>query len=491
MYFFRKNASLLLKIYLIVFMLLITVMLISIYFSGYFNVHGDEAVYYNYGRMFYETESIKASFTLNEQSSTIGEIGWYGPFYNLIYGGIFKLFGAQHMYIITFHYLLLLLCLLVIRYFPLSELQRLTYAAILLSTYIICPFVFTCYPEIIQILLSMILILVYAKIDQNQKMFYLFLFLIFVFALTRVTMVFWIFSILFFKDTPISFKLRFTICILFVVAILIYMKFFQASSVVVGLQVIHEFSLSNIYTSIVKILNNTKTNLYQLFNQSHSSVITFLSLFFIACFNVFSAKNESFFKSKKIGLLAVVMITFLVLISMYMTPAINFEKQVGFLIPIIIFVIVYSQKNVLITLCISLGVFFPHALIKTVNNYAERKNAVADVNQYSDFNNEITHLFDQVPLKEKTTHVLCYTPDFIVPENYLTCFLPLSKDGSLILYTSNRYDPKNNTVSLKFHTFNHWKIDYILSAYPLDLPNITLVKGNKHYYLYHCSNFHL
>ncbi len=491
MSFFRNNATLLLRTYLVLFMLLITIMVISIYFSNYFNFHGDEALYYNYGRMFYETGSLKASFTLDEQASVIGEIGWYGPFYNLIYGSIFKLFGAQHMYMITFHYILLLLCLLMIRYLPLSQLHRLIYAAVTLSTYIICPFVFTSYPEVIQIFLSMILLLVYSKINQNKNRFYLFLILILVFALTRVTLVFWIFSILFLKDFKLSLKLRFLICILFVGSMLLYMKFFQASSTVVGLKAIHEtdqLSVGVIFTFITNILNNFKTNLYELFNQSHSSVVTFFTLFSVAGFNVFPLKNK---KTIELGLFAVVAITFLTLISLYTTTAIFFEKQIGFLIPILIFIIIHSQKNIPLILFISFGVFLPHALIKTINNYSERKNAYTEVCQYSDFNHEISRLFDQVALKKKVTHVLCYSPDFIVPENYLTCFLPLSKDGSLILYTSNRYSPKNTTIPLKFHTFGNWEIDYILSAYPLDIPNISIVKSNKYYYLYRCSNFRL
>ncbi len=101
MIFFRKNIFLLLRIYIAFVVLFITALVLLACYTNYFNVHGDEVLYFNYGRMFFETGSLKTPFTVNEFSSSIGGFGWYGPFYNIIYGCVFKLLGAEHTAIIT------------------------------------------------------------------------------------------------------------------------------------------------------------------------------------------------------------------------------------------------------------------------------------------------------------------------------------------------------------------------------------------------------
>ncbi len=485
MLFLHRKIYFLLYLYIIGVLLVITSLVICTHFTEYFSIHVDETLYFNFGRMAYEANSLKAPYILGEQASVIGGYGWYGPVYNIIYGGLFKLFGIKQVYIITFHYVLFLLCLLVIYYLPFSKLRRLLFTCIFLSTYIVCPFVLTCYPETLHILLSLILLLVFAKQNENRKNFYFFLFLIVLFSLMRVTFVFWIFSILFLPKNSISIKIRFAICVLFTLSILIYMKFFQAPSYVVGLNEIHETkaNLSNIVASLKNLINNFKTNLYQLFNQTHSSIATFLLLFFIALFNVLQIKKDRF-KSKEFGLLLIVVMTYIILLFLYNTKAYFMEKQSGFLIPILIFIIVSSKKNNLLLFFISLTVFLPHALIKSMNNFKERKFPHENEAYHAEFKNEIADLFKNVPQHNKDIHVVLYPPDFEIEENYLSCFLPLNQNGTPVIYTVNPKYHKGITIQTKFHTFNKCKIDYILSRQPLDIPNIVLTKKDKHYYLY-------
>ena len=485
MSFVHRKIHLLLYLYIIAVLLLITSLVVLSYFTGYFNIHTDESLYFNFGRIVYEANSLKAPYILGEQASSIGGFGWYGPIYNLIYGSIFKLFGVNQVFIIIFHYILLLLCLVVINRLPLNKLKRLIFTCILLSTYIICPFVLTCYPEILHVLLSLILLVVFTKLNDSKKSFYFFLFLILLFSLMRVTFVFWIFSILFIGKSSISYILRFSICVAFVFLILVYMKLFQAPSYVIGLSEIHETkaNLTNILSSIKNLVNNFKTNLYQLFNQTHSSIATFLLLLFIAALNVFQIKNNRF-KSKEFGLLLIVVMTYITLLFLYNTKAYFMEKQSGFLIPMMIFIIISSKKNILLVLFISFTVFLPHSMMKSVNNFHERKNAAAKIVQYQEFKEDLSHLFDDVPQHKQDIYTILYPPDFAMEENYLSCFLPLNQNGIPIIYTVNPKYHKNITIQTKFHTFKKHKIDYILCTYPLDIPNIVLTKKTKYYYLY-------
>ena len=490
-FFFQKKIPLILWGIIISMIALVTILVGASFHYGYFATTGDEAACYNFGRAFLESSSLQSPSTLCEQVSVVGKIGWYGPFYNIIYGILFKTFGLGYPTIIGFNYVLFLLCLLTIKFLPLNKIKRLIYACLFLSLYIVCPFVLSGYPETLHILLTLVLLLIYSHLNKSvsKSSLYLFISAVFICALMRSTFMFWIISILFLHKSPVNIKTRLFICLLFIITILAYVKFFQAPSFIPGLYDLYynnnESIVYKVTSSILHLLKNGLTNFYQLYNQSHSSVIVVLVIFSIASCGLLCARKKNG-RSLELGLISVSLVVFIALLFLYTTKAFFFEKQIGFILPLLLFCILKSKKNISLILLISCTTFLPYSMIKSINTFLERRASYTEVISHSAFTAETATIFSGVKIKSKEVYVLLYYQDFIVGEHITRSFLPLHVDKSTMHYTNNTIDTndKTNVLERKFHKFNVVTINYILSVYPLDLQQTTLVKSTEHFYLY-------
>jgi hypothetical protein len=430
--------------------------------------HEDEMIYFNAAKLFYETNSLKAGFCINENRSIIGEYNWYGPGYALIYGGIAKIFVA-------INYALFILCLFLIWKLPFTKIKRLLFLAIFLSTYASFSFVFTFFPEELNLLFALLLLVLFARIKCNKSLLIPYIILIFVFSLVRVSFIFWIFTLFFIKNSPI--KRVYTTIIAFVlfIVILVYMKLFNAPAFVQGLKEIYGTGkVPNVFSFIIHIVKNAMWNCKELYQHATPSVFCIIYLLFLAIVSVISIKQKD---NSNFGIILLLLIVSLVFLSLYIFLPIYIEKQLLFFVPLCIYLIIQNKKYISILLFFSFFLFVPYTMLKTKEFVDQSKQFFYNYQNESHDRELCNSIFKDIAIQKKEINVLFQYRDF----NFT--YLPVSINGVPILYTTNVL-AFNYSDSLRYKRFNKIKIDFILAKHPIILSSYRLVKNAGYYFLY-------
>lgn len=432
-------------------------------------------------KQFYYTGSLKAFNCINEDRSFIGGYSWYGPFINIIYGSIVKVFGFSNSIFFYINFLSLIISLFISTLLFKNKRDKIQYLYVFLSSFLI-SFVFVYFPENFVILLSLILLLVYTKIKSFKSVVF-FSILILCFSLIRITLVFWIFSILFFSNKLISIKIKITIFTSVFTLILIYIKLFTAPSSISGLGDIHGTSSFDFSNTITHISKNFYTNIYRLFDRANPSIIFFMySLILLSSNYFFNFKKK---RLKNFALYLVVLITFLIFLTLYSSYWYFFEKQISFVLPIIFYLIIkdfsinYKRYYIIICLCL----FLPISITKLRQNAIDKKNAY---NQNQKDFSVISNIFsfkNKIDLKtKKEITILFKRDDFEIESSRLMSLFPVSFKNKPIMYTSNIGISEDENRIFKLH--DKIQIDYIISSKKLYSLTNHLVYNNDKVYLY-------
>lgn len=489
-----KKLFILLYVYIGLITCIVTCLFIySINDSEFFPINEDESIYYNSARLFYETNSTKAVICISENRSAIGQYNWYGPAYQLIYGLIAKIFGFTKTYFITFHYLLFIASIFLLWLLPLNKIKRLFFISIYLSTYASFSFIFTYFPEMLNMVITIILLVIFSRINlKTNKLIYAFIPLILLFSIIRITNVFWIFSIIVFADT-IKRKIQFSaISFLVFFIVFLYMKLFTAPSYVLGLNSIHngEFMVSNVFLTIKILLLNAIHNSIALFSNANSSVILILLLMVTITYSIFNSTNKHIWVRHKIhvlGILTVIVTTMIVELLLYYTQALTIEKQIAFFIPLLIFIIILLGKNYKLIFFFCCFIFLPISILKSKNYVDAHKEFSHLINSKKEYINNLSEFSNPIHADKKEINILWLYSEYEIPNNMTLTVLPVSLNRKPLLYTTNICN-ENANDSVKFKMYHKIDIDYILSKDSISLKNIDLVQYNpKYYYLYKCK----
>jgi hypothetical protein len=485
------RISLFLKIYIVAVIFLVTYLFIySIHDGQYFPIQEDEATYYNSARLFYETNSVKAVLCISENRSPVCECNWYGPFYHIIYGSIAKIIGFNKTYFIFFHYLLFMISLILFWFLPLNKIKRLIFISIYISTYIAFAFIFSYFPENLCLVLSVILLLIFVRIQiKFNNLIYLFILLILLFSLIRITNVFWIFSIVVFAKTFKEKIILSLVSILVFILVFVFMIFFTAPSHVLGLSVIHngEFTSPNILNAVIILLNNFIHNSMILFFKANSSVFLILILLIISFESIiYNLYKPIWILKKKIilGLLIVIFSTMFAEILLYTCEPFYLEKQIAFFVPLLIYIIILLKRNYKLVLLLSIFIYFPVSILKSKSLITEHKDFNYIIKDKKDYIKNLSEFSNYIHNNKNEINILWSYADFEIP-NHMTCaVLPVSINNKPILYTTNLCSSSSNDT-IKFKRYYKFNIDYILSKDSISLENVDLVKYKSGiYYLY-------
>lgn len=465
--------------------ILFLIIIICIFFikvlvgSKYFIVFDDETIYYNSARLFKETNCLKSSFCIEENRSIIGEFNWYGPFFSMFYGIIFKLFGSKLVYTAVINFILFLLSIFTINTIDLSKEKKISFTLLFLTTYISSQYIFSFFPEQLIILFSIILISVYSRINMNKKYLYLFIGLVFFFSLFRYSLVFWGLAV--FTNKRVSLKFKILISFILFLLIIIYVKLFTAPAFVVGLKEIHKDNgVYNLMIIIKNTLINGINNIRLVFDKQYIT-IPILTFFVLCIYVAFKSTNDKMrlFKND-LGLFFVLGAFFSTLLFFYTFTPFFIEKQLANLIVILIFLVLSANDNDNKSFIYSFLFLIPFSLFQLNSNINQRENFYSlSRNDLRKYNFSIIKNY----LNGKKEYNLLYvSKDFSNSlGNLLTINLPVSKDEIPILYTSN-------VIASDFSLHNKIKIDGIITKQNIKVSNFELKYKSKAFNFYLKTN---
>lgn len=477
-YNFRYTA---LKSYAFIAFIVVTVVFINIISSkDVFPSHIDESSYFSGAKVFAETGSLKSFSSINEERSKIGEYNWYGPVINYIYGGIAKVFGFNNYYFLIINYSFYFLSFFFIKLLSESWNQFFRFSAIFVSTYASSVFIFTYFPENLIILLSIILLLLYLKSFNNKKMMFVFLLFILIFSTVRMTLLFWVFGILAFDYLKLKYRIS-IVLIVFALG-LCYMKLFTAPSSILGLGDVHNSGTNfNILHSIQNLFKNFMTNLYRLYDRVNSSIIVFLTLLLLSIYGLYENRKDDI--KTLLGLLFIVLISFVAFLFLYSTYWFFFEKQIAFTLPILIYILLKFKKQYNVLLLFSFFIFFPITITKARDNVINKKLAFVEVEKFRKEIKTINKFRYYLKPNRNEVNVLFFRSDYNLSQDLILSTLPTSFKTIPILYTSSVCEVEA-VDSVKYKVHNKIEIDYCITSKEINLSNFKLVYSNNLINLY-------
>jgi hypothetical protein len=173
----------------------------------------------------------------------------------------------------------------------------------------------------------------------------------------------------------------------------------------------------------------------------------------------------------------------LTLLALYVINSFFFVKQTAMMIPLLLFSIIVGFRSVVISYILVgvLLIIFPSRVIQALKLIKERRKEYSHRMAYS----ELENAFAEIPRhiqKESSVILWCYNEyEFGLSAESLLTFATVA--GEPILYTTS-VPEQNAPPEVKFQLYNKLPVDYVLSRFPLDAQNLTVVHTTKYYYLY-------
>jgi len=391
-----NNTRILKCLFVILLLLVFSFFIYSILFGNIHISHIDEISYFNGARLFYETGSLKAPICCYGQRSVIGEFGWYGPAYHIIYGGLFKLFGFNPFVFYFFHFALYLLSLIIIGRLNFDINSKLV---ILICVAIFGPsltYVFSFFPVTLHIFMGIFLTYILFNID-NKFYRNLYIITIFVFFIIHITFAMWILGLIPFSRNKKELTKNFFLTLIFLIMSFIYLKYFLAPSTVEnGLAVIRDFWG---YSSFIALQKNAIRNLvYINIKTNYTQIVIILMCLYLLAMLFYHYRNSStkfnLFKCDfKIRLLySGILISFSVFFSMillYDCRDFFLIKQTSSFFTLLITIIVLNNRKTILFLLIIFIFGLPGVFSQAYSTMKEKRDTYLLVNNDPVLNSEI------------------------------------------------------------------------------------------------------
>ena len=429
----------------------------------YYPAHDDEIINYCSAILFDETGSVRAQGSINEDVSSIGQLNWYGPGYAAFYGSMRRVFGEAPYLFIWIHFVLALVTLGLIYFLPGPSESKLLMANSLVFTWQYSAYIFTYFPESLNLFMALLLILLLFKIneqdDPGRRMKFVFIYLgmVMIFILCRVTFVFWLTALV-----GISRSRREAIRMIFLFGVslgvvLVYMKYFTAPPYAAQMQKINELYQFNILEFFLKTLSSLWINSWNLLYSGSLEVYFLLALAFVAAIR--------WWKTKERILLAVLLVTltFISALMAYYYPGhYFFIKQSDVLIPLLLAALMFSKSPTALKINNAVVgaslIIFIISFNRIWGDIQVRRAAFVGFTDISTVYASFQVMRNYIDEEYPVTVLWCYN-EFPYGSTTET-LLPFStKNREPILYTSNIVDP-SAAPEIKFK--RHGKLLYML-----------------------------
>lgn len=169
-------------------------------FNNYLPIHSDEYSYYLNALSFYETSSLRASFSLSGYGSSVLGASVHGFVYSFFYGGIAKMLTWHHAQMVILNQIFFAVAMLFVLFQKvLSPAQRILLIALNLLFPVFLLYTFTYMQTVLHLSFALIMsVLVYRmyQTPKSKNPIYFFLGFVFLVGLFRPSWFFWMMLIL-------------------------------------------------------------------------------------------------------------------------------------------------------------------------------------------------------------------------------------------------------------------------------------------------------
>jgi hypothetical protein len=455
----------------------------------FFLLHEDEVIYYCSAKLFAATNSLRAESCIDENVSRIGQVNWYGPGYNIGYGLVFKIFGVRPALFPWIHYFLALASLAIIFLCPISLESKLLCALSLSIAPQFGMYVFTYFPETLNLflatVLSCLLVLVYVNEDEQkkQRLVIVFVVAVFILMLFRITFIFWLAALIGLSKTKREYIISTCIFAGGLVISLVYMKLFIAPPYAGQMHKInhlYDFDLIAFYKATRRSISDN----FGFFVDPQTPLVTLMFfLFLLAVITAVISRNKLV-----LGALLTAVCLVLTMMAYYAVDEFYFVKQTVILVPLFLLALAAGpSKKVFAYLSIILVAFFFEHRYKMENEAIHTGRSAFDHYQaHAKFENSLSEIRDHVG--EGPVIILWDYRQYDFYGYSAQALLPFDTHSKKpIMYTTNIVDAAATHES-RFQLHNRLKVDFILSRTALELPGLKEVHATEFYRLYKLNN---
>lgn len=454
----------------------------------YFLFQEDEVINYSGSKLFAETGSLRAEGCIEENVSRIGEMNWYGPGYQVFYGSIARWFGNSPSLFVQIHFIVSLITLGLVFFFPIPIREKLFTAAALSLSQPFTVYLFSYYPESVNLCVAALLILWLLKVDQShstkRNLFIgLFVATVLVFVLFRVTTVFWLAGLVALSRSRKEFWQMLSVAAIALIGTLAYMKLFTAppyASEMHKIEMLYSFSLLDFVWQTAKAI--VRNGLHLL---TSGSIPVYFSLSLSVLLAIQWQKTRERFS---LAVLAIVVIMVIAFMAFYSGDPWYFLKQSSGLVPLLLTGVMISGASgrMKFGVVALLVVSFLFSYSDLSSQIARHRDGWAALTQNQQFVASLNHIRDLTEDDKEVTVLWCYNEHaYGVATEAL---LPFStKKGYPILYTTNIVGG-DASPDERFKLHGRLPVGYIMSRLPitgaLHLPVLTELYSDEFYHFY-------
>jgi hypothetical protein len=462
----------------------------------YIPLDEDEAIYLSSGKLFYETNSTKSVGCINEERSKIGEFNWYGPFFHLLYGSVLKMTKGNYGSIFFFNIILLVTIFIKLNFrYNDSNLNSVLLNLGIFSLTPVSLYTQNYYPVCFFVFINLVVLRFYLEAHFKPEKLMLFLAIVLLCTTIRITYFFWVFVIFFIPNqSKTSIRNKFVLFLLSTLFLVFYMKFFTARPYqgIKSFRYVYDtFDGNNVLIFLYKLkmfirnsFDNVMDNYILLFKSFDIDVYLFHLI--LVLITVLLFRRDSRVQIQFKGLYFYICVYYVALILLYKTSPFYFVKQICFVLPIIIFLLIQLlDRKELLIFCFVCLLFLPFRFNKIVSNLQARKeirNNWDDIKLFRDSINDF--IYSNITLDNRVSNnvnVLFPYAKLGIPGNLDCLIFPLSKNGISILYTCN---PNGETLEDIYKLHNKIQIDYIFALNNLNYNNYKLIDQESKMKLY-------
>ena len=480
------NAS---RVFLGIILLMLSLLLIYLVYQAislnYLPIYSDEYGYYLDAKSFWLYDRIDAATTLNERYSLIGNAGFHGFVYSVLYGTFFKLFAFSGITpsIILVNIVLIISLLMLLVLAKISLEKKLLTGIVLLSNFILIIYLPSAMTEIFHYVFAFaigyLLYLVYKT--RENKYLYLFIALIVVLSFFRQSWIFALFGLFPLSSSLKDFVKYCVILLLGLIFVVLDIKLFHAPFPFGFFQHLSEYLKNNsLADSIYMVYQYFLINVDRYFlSETYEGVeFVFYYKYLFVVLLLYSLYIS--YRTREKTILAGTLIAaaiFFALLTLY--DAYGWREVRMLTVPFMILtvILILNKKYLPVFLIILFQLFTLNSVLdsqKRVN--FKRENMSILIQEYASFINDFADLGKYVTLYEKKEIlVLLNTKLFSLDNSPLFYKLPLSLRGKNIRYSF--------IFGRKFKIANA-SCDLFISDKPEKFSNMKLLGNNKNYYFY-------
>ena len=452
---------------------------------NYLPIYSDEYGYYLDAKSFWLYDRIDAATTLNERFSLVGNAGFHGFVYSVLYGTFFKLFsffGISPSVMLT-NIILAISLLILLALTNISLKNKMLIGIVFMSNFILIVYLFSGMAEIFHYVFAFVVgYLLYRVYEtRERKYLYSFIALIVLLSFFRQSWIFVLFGLFPLSNSLKDFVKYSIIFLLGLIFVVLDIKLFHAPFPFGFFQDLSEYLQKNsLADTINKVYQYFLTNIDRYFlSESYGGVefvfyykYLFVALLLYSIYSSYRTREKTILSGTLIAA-----VIFFALLTLYDAYGWREVRMLSVPFMILTVILILNKRYLPVFLIILFQLFTLNSVLdsqKRVNFKRENMNIL--MQEYSSLINDFSDLGKYVTLyKKKEILVLLNSKLFSLDNSPLFYQLPLSLNDKYISYS--------------FIFGNKFKIadsqcDLFISDKPENISNMELVGNNKNYYFY-------